>query len=326
MGADMLTTVLVVEALAKRCGSTALCYKMHLEGAELVTRIGTPDQVERIVRRIPTGEVFFTVAGAEASGRGGAWSPDMPRGTVERADGGYQINAIRKAYVTSAGYATHHFFPCRIGKDTPPTEQSLLVVERDQVEWSIDEPWDGLGMRGNHSSPMTFSGFVPKTNLLGEEGRGMAAHRDKFVSIALCTYAAAYLGIAAGAFDEARAFVQLPVDKDRRRIDGETAQRRMAEMSVEVERSRALLYAAASAFDRGWPGPPLPYLQAKVACAETATRVTAEIMTLGGGTAFARRLPFDRYFRDARAGVVMGVANDTALLNASAAMFPKPKA
>ena len=48
---SLLTTVLM-EALAKRCASTALCYKMHLEASELVARIDTPDQVERLVRPI----------------------------------------------------------------------------------------------------------------------------------------------------------------------------------------------------------------------------------------------------------------------------------
>ena len=48
-------------------------------------------------------------------------------------------------------------------------------------------------------------------------------------------------------------------------------------------------------------------------------------MTLGGGSAFAKRLPFERYFRDARAGMVMGVAHDIAALNVARSIFPKPK-
>jgi alkylation response protein AidB-like acyl-CoA dehydrogenase len=48
-------------------------------------------------------------------------------------------------------------------------------------------------------------------------------------------------------------------------------------------------------------------------------------MTLGGGAAFAKRLPFERYFRDARAGMVMGIAHDIALLNVGRMLFPKPK-
>ena len=97
---------------------------------------------------------------------------------------------------------------------------------------------------------------------------------------------------------------------------------RMAELSVEIERSRALLYSAASAFDHDQPTSVLACSQAKVACSETAVHVTAEIMGMGGGAAYARRLPFDRYFRDARAGVVMGITNDTILSNIARMLFP----
>jgi alkylation response protein AidB-like acyl-CoA dehydrogenase len=48
-------------------------------------------------------------------------------------------------------------------------------------------------------------------------------------------------------------------------------------------------------------------------------------MTLGGGSAFAKRMPFERYFRDARAGMVMGIAHDIAVLNIARSIFPKPK-
>jgi alkylation response protein AidB-like acyl-CoA dehydrogenase len=68
---------------------------------------------------------------------------------------------------------------------------------------------------------------------------------------------------------------------------------------------------------------PLPYMQAKVVCAETAVRVTQDLMTMFGGTAFAGRLPFERYFRDARAGLVMGLANDQAYERITALMFPE---
>jgi alkylation response protein AidB-like acyl-CoA dehydrogenase len=59
-------------------------------------------------------------------------------------------------------------------------------------------------------------------------------------------------------------------------------------------------------------------------CAEVGVRVTAELMTMFGGTAFAGRLPFERYFRDARAGLVMGVANDAAYDTIGTLLFPAP--
>ena len=97
----------------------------------------------------------------------------------------------------------------------------------------------------------------------------------------------------------------------------------MAEMSTQIEAARALLHAAASAVDQERAPSGLPHFQAKVACAEAATRVTQDLMTIFGGTAFAGRLPFERYFRDARAGIVMGIANDSAYQNMVPLLFPE---
>ena len=97
----------------------------------------------------------------------------------------------------------------------------------------------------------------------------------------------------------------------------------MAELSAQLEAARALLHAAASMADQGRATAPLPYIQAKVLCSEAAVHVTQELMTMFGGTAFAGRLPFERYFRDARAGMVMGFANDQAYQNIAGILFPE---
>ena len=238
---------------------------------------------------------------------------------------GYRIDNIRKSYVTSVGFATHHFFLCRVGEETTPDKVSVLIVERDKIDWTIDEPWNGLGMRGNNSCPVIFNGVVPKANLIGSEHTVMRDHGRKFLPVVTSTYAAVYLGVAGGAFEEAKQFLEYADDGTKPRIDSPVLRHRMAELSVEIERSRALLYAAASAFDREQPTSVLACTQAKFACSETAVHVTNEIMGMGGGSAYARRLPFDRYLRDARAGIVMGITNDVVLSNIARMLFPAPQ-
>ena len=56
-----------------------------------------------------------------------------------------------------------------------------------------------------------------------------------------------------------------------------------------------------------------------------AVLVTQELMTMFGGTAFAARLPFERYFRDARAGMIMGLANDDAYQTIYSMLFPEKR-
>jgi alkylation response protein AidB-like acyl-CoA dehydrogenase len=322
-GEDMLTTSIIVEELSKKCPSTAMCYKMHLEAAEIICRIPTPYQVEHFVEPMARGEVFTTIAGGESQGEGDNWNSAQTASHVDRVEGGYQINGVRKSYVTSAGKATHYQFACRIGADTPQTSRSALFVERDQIDWEIVEPWDGLGMRGNNSSPMHFTGFVPEENRLGSEHTVQQETGAFNRPVVALTYAAAYLGIASGAYELGLEEVSRRFPSGSRRLDRPVNQRRMAEMGTQIEAARALLHAASSAFDQGRAPSALPYSQAKVACSEAAVRATQDLMTIFGGTAFASRLPFERYFRDARAGLVMGMANDMAYEGMIPLMFPE---
>ena len=78
--------------------------------------------------------------------------------SIRSENGSFKLDDIRKSYVTSAGHATHYTMFCRgeeLYTEGPP---NLLVVEADQVEWKVLGEWNGLGMRGNSSTPMRFSG------------------------------------------------------------------------------------------------------------------------------------------------------------------------
>ena len=324
LGADMLTTCLVVEELSKKCPSTAMCYKMHLEAAEIICRIPTTYQIEHFVEPMARGEVFSTIAGGESQGEGDNWNSAQTASHVDKVSGGYQINNVRKSYVTSAGEATHYQFACRVGADTPQSDRSALFVERDKIEWEIVEPWNGLGMRGNNSSPMKFNGFVPEENLLASEHTLQRDTGSFNRPVLTLTYGAAYLGIASGAYELACAELAHRFPSGDRRIDRAVNQRRIAEIGTQVEAARALLHSACSLFDQNRTTSQLAYSQAKVACSEAGTRVTQDCMTMFGGTAFASRLPFERYFRDARAGLVMGMANDMAYDGMIPLMFPNP--
>jgi len=322
LGEDMLTTSLIIEELSKKCASTSMCYKMHLEAAEIISRIPTPYQVEHFVKPMARGEVFTTIAGGESQGESDNWNPTQTASHVDQVAGGYQINNVRKSYVTSAGKATHYQFACRVGADTPQSDRSALFVERDNIEWELVEPWNGLGMRGNNSSPMRFNGFVPEENRLGAEHtlqRDTGAFNRPVVTL---TYAAAYLGIASGAYELACQEISHRFPSGSRRLDRPVNQRRIGEMGTQIEAARALLHAASSVFDQGRAPSQLVYPQAKVACSEAGVRVTQDCMSIFGGTAFASRLPFERYFRDARAGLVMGMANDMAYEGMIPFMFP----
>lgn len=325
LGADLLSTCLVVEELAKKCASTAMCYKMHIEAAELVSRMPSGEQTEKFVKKIAAGDILCTVAGGETSGKGDDWVPGMVLSSVGRDDNGYVLDNLRKSYVTSAGEASHYFMLCRVGAEAKPNELTALFVESDQVDWETFGPWEGLGMRGNNSMPIRFNGHVPAANRIGEEGAALKYLGAVMMPVVALTYGAAYLGVASGAYELAMVEAAKIHPSGAKRLDLPVNQRRMAELSAKIEAARALLHVAAAAGDAGQVAAPLPYLQAKVTCSEVAVLVTQELMTMFGGTAFAGRLPFERYFRDARAGMIMGLANDDAYQTIYNMLFPPPR-
>lgn len=320
-GEGLLTTCLVTEALAKACPSTALIYKMHLESIEVICRAPTDEQARDLLPRLVSGELLSTVAGSETGHQGGAWA-DAPKAAVTPVDGGYNVANVQKAFVTAAGIAGSYFFMGTVRPEGEKPRQLTFQILSDDLAWTIDEPWDGLGMRGNNSSPMTFNGFIPDGRLVNPDNK-----RVDFFPVVLGTYAATYLGIAAGCYDRLVSHIAGATLADGRRMgEVDAIANRVAIAKVEIERSRALLHAACAAFDAGVSRGAQPFFESKVACDQVGVFVTAEAMTLGGGNAFAKRLPFERYFRDARAGMVMGLAHDIAIGNIGRMIFPKEKA
>src|SRR5918999_525064 len=206
-GLDLVTTCLIVEEVSKKCPSTAMCYKMHLEAVEAISQIPTKYQLARYIEPLLRGEMFAAAPGGEPHGStGDDWTPVRQRvSTLPRVKGGLLIDHVRKSYVTSAGHATHYVMFCRVegGKTEGPPE--LLIFKHDEVEWETIGQWNGLGMRGNCSVPMIFNGIVPEENLVGIEleDKSVPVMTRYMAPCQILTYGAAYLGIASGAFETA---------------------------------------------------------------------------------------------------------------------------
>lgn len=163
LGANLLTTVLIIEALAQECASTAMCFKMHLEGLNPLAHLATPEQAQRLLVPIAQGELFMGVAANEP----GAGAGNI-QAMAKQVQGGYQVQGARKAFVTSSHFADLFSFTARHDPDSPlPTR---FIVERRNITCEVEGQWDGLGMRGNDSCSVVFTGFIPNANVVGQPG------------------------------------------------------------------------------------------------------------------------------------------------------------
>ena len=76
LGLDLVTTCLIVEEISKKCPSTAMCYKMHLEAVEAISQIPTNYQLKRYIKPLLKGELFAAAPGGEPAGKtGDDWTP-----------------------------------------------------------------------------------------------------------------------------------------------------------------------------------------------------------------------------------------------------------
>ena len=173
--------------------------------------------------------------------------------------------------------------------------------------------FDGLGLRGNDSSPVSLEEFqVAKRELVTELGAGATAMLEVILPWFAVGSAAMANGLsvgAVGAVGQHLAGSQFEHSKSALR-DLPTLRARIAQMSVRTEQSRALLAYTVGEMEKPSATTPLYVLQSRCSALQAAWDVTDLAMQACGGAAFSKQLPLERAFRDARAGWVMAPTVD----------------
>lgn len=306
----MLALVVVTEEFGRECSSTALCYGMHCVASAVLSAKATPDQEERYLRPIANGRHFTSLALSEAgTGIHFYW----PQTQVAQDGDVYVVNGT-KQFVTSGGFADSYVVTsAHVGGAGDVGEFSALVVEAGTpgVTWTGD--WKGFGMRGNASKTLQLADVrVPRRQLLGKEGDEVWYVFEVVAPYFLMAMSGVYLGIAAAALEAATVDVQ----SRQHSHTGEAVaaqpivQHRVAELWMQVQQARQLVYAAARLADVGDPSALPMLLASKIAAATAAVDVTNGAMTLAGGRAYRENGTLSRLLRDSRAGHVMAPPTD----------------
>jgi len=177
----------------------------------------------------------------------------------------------------------------------------------------VQGTFEGLGLRGNDSSPVRATGVaVPRAAMLGADGQGF----DIMMSIVLPVFAvlnaACSNGLMAGALRRttAHAAGTRHADTGTSLADLPTIRNYIARMSVKAAMSDALVWDTLAAIEGQRPDATLRVLECKAAAAETANEVLDLAMRVCGGAAFRKEVGVERFFRDARAAGIMAPTTD----------------
>jgi len=308
-GAGMRAFAAVTEELASGCASTAMIYVMHVSAAQAIASSSTLQDRDLLLRRIAAGDHLTTLAFSERGSRSQFWAPVSRLAQVN----GHLETKAEKSWVTSAEHADSYVASGLKPGAQGPLESTVYLVRRKASGVKTAGRFDGLGLRGNDSKPVSFEDVkVSEGDLVSRQGEGAAT----MLQVVLPWFS---VGTAAMSHGLCRSAVALTTahltsagfqNSGTQLRDLPNLRARLAEMSVKTEQSRALLGHTLDHLFEGSPAGPLFVLQARVAALEAALQVTDLAMKACGGAAFSRHLGLERVFRDARAGWVMAPTAD----------------
>lgn len=304
LGLDAASTV--VAALAEQCGSTAMVVLMHYSATAAIEAHGP----EAVRKEIGAGGHLSTLAFSEVGSRSHFWAP---LSTARREGDRIRLDA-HKSWVTAAGEADSYVWSSRPVEAAGP--MTLWLVPSDTPRLSVSGSFDGLGLRGNASLPMTADGVeIPESARLGADGAGLDVALTVVLPWFLILNASASAGLMRGVVAETgRHLVSTRLDHLGQSLAEQTLPRvGLARMRLEADRTEAFIADTLGAVSSGREDAQLRVLEVKAAAAESAIGVTDEAMRVCGGAAFRKELGIERRFRDARAARVMAPTTDALL-------------
>ncbi|HEV3004074.1 MAG TPA: acyl-CoA dehydrogenase family protein [Pirellulales bacterium] len=299
----------VTRELAEQCASTAMIFVMHVCGAQTIAAAEGFAQRETVMRQAAAGKRLCTLAFSERGSRSHFWQP-VSQATVEGDV--YRLTAD-KSWVTSAGHADSYIVSTRSVGREEPLATTIYHVERETPGLSVGAPFDGMGLRGNASSPMCLTDVALRdADRLCDEGQGFSTMLNTVLPWFQLGSAAVWLGVARAATRGTRQHLLA----GRFEHLGQplasllNLRARLARMQALVDVQEAFLGHVVARMEQPGPDTMLAVLESKAAAAEMALEVTDLAMRACGGAAFSRHLSVERNFRDARAGSVMAPTTD----------------
>ncbi len=302
-GAGVRAATDVVGELARHCASTAMIVCMHY-AATAVIEVHGDDEIRK---EIAANRHVSTLAFSEKGSRSQFWAP---MSTATDTGDTVALDA-EKSWVTGAGEADSYVWSSRPVRAEGAS--TLWFVPAGTRGLKVDGPFDGLGLRGNASRPVSATrATISRSNMLGDDGGGF----DLMIGTVLPWFNVMNAAMSVGLMESAvtAAATHLGATRfehlDETLADNPVNRLHLARARVRADAASALLQHAVAAVEAGADDAMLRVLEAKAAAGDAAIDVTDACMRVCGGAAFRKEVGVERNFRDARAAAVMAPTND----------------
>jgi butyryl-CoA dehydrogenase len=293
-GMDYTAYAIAVEEIAKVCGSTALTLAAHVSlGIGPIYNFGSEEQKMKYMPDLCSGKVLgaFGLTESQAGSDAGATASTC----IDKGDH-FLLNGT-KVFCTNGSVAKVYTVSAVAEKGKGTKGISCFILEKGWPGFEIGKKERKLGVRGSDTVVLHFNDVkVPKENLLGKPNEGFKQMLTT-LDAGRISIASMSLGLAEGAYEATLAYVHERKAFDQPIAEFQATQFKLADMYMQIEAARHLIFEAARKKDAGEH-----YMReaamAKLYASEMAQRVTSQAIQLHGGYGYVREYPVERMFRD----------------------------
>jgi alkylation response protein AidB-like acyl-CoA dehydrogenase len=298
-GGTFFDAVLAIEAISTVDPAVAVLVDVHNTlVVNALRRWANPAQQRHWLSRLAADTV-----GAYALSEAGSGSDAFALQT--RAEGvadGYRLNG-RKLWISNAREAGLFIIFATLDPAAGYRGITAFLVEKNAPGFTVGRKEDKLGIRASSTCELIFDNCeVGEENLLGEPGKGYKIAIET-LNEGRIGIGAQMLGLAEGAWVHAVRYAKERKQFGKAIADFQAVQFTLAEMAMEIEAARLMVYNAARLKDAGQP-----YLReaamTKLFASQVAERVASQCVEVFGGNGFVRDYPAEKYYRDAKVGKI----------------------
>ncbi|OGO23385.1 MAG: acyl-CoA dehydrogenase [Chloroflexi bacterium RBG_16_50_9] len=300
-GADYISYCVMLEELAHADISVATTVSAHISLAgKSIEHWGTEQQKSKYLPKIASGEIFGCFGTTEPNV--GSDVSSIETSAISKGDK-WVLNG-NKMWITNGGVAGVAIIIAQTDKTLGSKGITAFIVEKDTPGFSSKDIHHKLGGRSSNTAELVFEECsIPRENVLGAVGKGL--------SVALSAFDSARLGVGARSVGAAQACIDAAISYAQTRkqfgkpiASFQLIQELLADMQVETEAARLLVYRAAAMKDKG-NSATIETSMAKYYASEVAFKVANKALQIHGSYGYTDDYPVERFLRDVRVSSIL---------------------
>jgi butyryl-CoA dehydrogenase len=295
-GGGIFNLCLVTEQLSRICSSVAVSFACNGLGSYPIIMYGTEEQKRKYLPDIASGKKLAAFGLTEPTAGSDAGGIQ----TTAKKDGDHYVLNGTKQWITNGEEADTYVVIALTDKSRGARGASAFILEKGMEGFSFGKKEKKMGIRASATCSLFFEDCkVPKENLLGKEGLGFMITM-KNLDKSRPGIGAQAVGLAQGAMEEAVKFARERHQFDKPIISFQAVQHLLADMAIQIEAARALVYSVARYVDTNPKEVSKVSSITKVFASDMAMRVATDAVQVFGGHGYMREYPVEKMLRDAK--------------------------